>query len=211
MLSSTARGALLLHRGPIINAHRLLRTSAPAASKGDDNLENDGDGTLGKINFGRLVLHNKRHLQRHKEEMGMSGPRRRNKYPDIRIHDYGTRRGGFQQPSGFQPVKEMRPELVVPDLEGFNLKPYVSYRTREIHQEELSSKDLFNAVYGKKVLKDFQEGRLDDEGNATEPSEEERMTAEEARVKARQTGSDVFVGGNPRSKYWNVRWEYRDT
>ena len=61
------------------------------------------------------------------------------------------------------------------------------------------------------MLKDFQEGRLDDEGNATEPSEEERMTAEEARVKARQTGSDVFVGGNPRSKYWNVRWEYRDT
>ena len=31
-------------------------------------------------------------------------------------------------------IPEMVPELVVPDLEGFKLKPYVSYRSKEIHQ-----------------------------------------------------------------------------
>jgi hypothetical protein len=31
-------------------------------------------------------------------------------------------------------VPEKVPELVVPDLEGFKLKPYVSYRTKEIYQ-----------------------------------------------------------------------------
>ena len=60
------------------------------------------------------------------------------------------------------------------------------------------------------MLQDFKDGKLDEDGNSTEPSAEEGMTAEEARIKARQTGSDIFMGGNPRSKYWNVRWEYRD-
>ena len=49
-------------------------------------------------------------------------------------------------------------------------------------QEELSSKDLFHAVYGKKILRDFKEGNLDDDGNPVEPSEQEKMTRDEAWV-----------------------------
>ena len=36
--------------------------------------------------------------------------------------------------------KEMIPELIVPDLDDCNLKPYVSYKTKEINQEELTSR-----------------------------------------------------------------------
>lgn len=96
----------------------------------------------------------------------------------------------------------------MPDLTDCDLKPYVSYRTKEIYQEELTAKDLFNAVYGKKILKDYKEGKLDEHGNALEPSEEEKLTPEEARIRARRTGSDIFLGGTPRSKKWNIRWEY---
>ena len=53
-------------------------------------------------------------------------------------------------------------------------------------QEELSSKDLFHAVYGKKILRDFKEGKLDDDGNSAEPSEEENMTRDEAWVSERE-------------------------
>ena len=130
---------------------RLIHTGRPSSGRGDNHRANGGDGDLTRIHFGRIVLHNKRHLRRHKEEMGMMGKSKANRYPDVPIHRYGTRPEGVKQPFSFQPIPEMRAELVVPDLEGFKLKPYVSYRARDIHQEELSAKDLFNAVYGKKV------------------------------------------------------------
>ena len=37
---------------------------------------------------------------------------------------------------------EMIPELIVPDLYDCKLKPYVSYKTKEINQEELTSRYL---------------------------------------------------------------------
>ena len=40
----------------------------------------------------------------------------------------------------FQSTTEMIPELIVPDLDDCNLKPYVSYKTKEINQEELTSR-----------------------------------------------------------------------
>ena len=36
----------------------------------------------------------------------------------------------------------MIPELIVPDLYDCKLKPYVSYKTKEINQEELTSRYL---------------------------------------------------------------------
>ena len=108
---------------------------------------------------------------------------------------------------GMESVPEMTPQLVVPDLTGFTLKPYVSYRTAEVYQEPLTSQDLFNVAYGKKMLADYQEGKLDSVGRPLEPSQAEAMTAEEAEAKARQTGSDIFEGGVERSKLWNVRFE----
>lgn len=104
-------------------------------------------------------------------------------------------------------VPEMVPQLVVPDLTDCDLKPYVSYRTTDIYQEPFTSQDLFNIVYGKKILSDYKEGKLDGKGQPLEPSPEESMTADEAEIKARQTGSDIFEGGVERSKLWNIRFK----
>ena len=95
---------------------------------------------------------------------------------------------------------------VVPDLTGFKLKPYVSYRTKEIVQEQFSAKDLFNVVYGRKILHDYKEGKLDDQANPLEPSMEESMTPDLAISKARKTGSDIFIGGVQKSKLWKLKF-----
>lgn len=47
-------------------------------------------------------------------------------------------------------------------------------------------------VYAKKIVEDFQNSKLDENGQPLEPSAEEKMTAEEAKLKARQTGTDIF-------------------
>lgn len=52
-------------------------------------------------------------------------------------------------------------------------------------------------MYASKIVADFKAGKLDDSGNPLEPSPEESLTAEEAKLRARQTGSDIFT---PRSK-----------
>lgn len=72
------------------------------------------------------------------------------------------------------------------------LKPYVSYRTPDITQTEFTAEDLFSVVYAKKITDDFNSGKLDEEGNPREPSPEERMTPDEAKLKAAQTGTDIF-------------------
>ena len=86
-------------------------------------------------------------------------------------------------------IPEMIPELIVPDLTDFHLKPYVSYATKEVYQEELTSKDLFNVIYAKKILKDYKTGQLDEDGNPLNPNEYEKTTPEEALGKAQATGS----------------------
>lgn len=192
-----------------LRLQRPLARTLSTSSRLQYNLEkstdqNSGDGPADKIHMGRIVLRNFRNLRKHRHAL-----RRDPKaFPNYPRYDYGQRRPGLEQEKGFELVPEMIPELVVPDLKDCKLRPYVSYRSKEIHQEELTAKDLFNAVYGKKVLADYKEGKLDDQGEPLEPSEEERMTAEEARVKARKTGSDIFLGGAPRSKMWKVRWSY---
>ena len=41
------------------------------------------------------------------------------------------------------------------------LKPYVSYRVPDVKQSEFTAKDLFNAVYAKPIVDDFQSGKLE--------------------------------------------------
>lgn len=89
-------------------------------------------------------------------------------------------------------IPEMVPELIVPDLEGFQLKPYVSYRVQDIEHAEFTPQDLFHAVYTQKIVQDFREGKITEDGSSTEPSEEEKLTREEAKVKAQQIGSDYI-------------------
>ncbi|KAF8795722.1 39S ribosomal protein L41, mitochondrial-like [Argiope bruennichi] len=104
----------------------------------------------------------------------------------------GRRLPGHWEGSKFVRNPEMVPELIVPDLKDFPLKPYVSYRTADIEQGKFTPEHLFYAAYYKKLKKDFEEGKLDENGNSLEPSAEEKMDAEEAWKKARSSGSDLF-------------------
>ncbi|CAN7983014.1 unnamed protein product [Ixodes hexagonus] len=105
------------------------------------------------------------------------------------IETYGYREPGVER-DGLQMVPEMEPQLVVPDLEGFQLKPYVSYRVAEVCQGEFTARDLFDAQYSEQVAKDFKEGHRDLEHHTRTLSE--RLSKEEALQRAKQTGSDIF-------------------
>lgn len=59
-------------------------------------------------------------------------------------------------------------------------------------QSEFTAEDLFNVVYAPKIVKDFEEGKLDFEGKPLNPSDNEKLTPEQAKLKAKQTGTDIF-------------------
>ncbi|XP_030062075.1 large ribosomal subunit protein mL41 isoform X2 [Microcaecilia unicolor] len=66
---------------------------------------------------------------------------------------------GFHTPSAkFIKVKEMVPEFVVPDLNGFHLKPYVSYRAPDGTEEPQSAEKIFMEVVAPLMEKDIKEG-----------------------------------------------------
>lgn len=88
----------------------------------------------------------------------------------------------------------MIPELIVPDLTDFQLKPYVSHRCNGIDQSEFTAKQLFEAVYSKKISDDFNDNKLDANGNPLEPSASEAMAPEVAKLKAQLTGCDLYTG-----------------
>merc|ERR1712059_72662 len=100
------------------------------------------------------------------------------KYPDIPIHKW-AKSTGIRHNRYWEEVPEKIPELIVPDLSACHLKPYVSYGTKDIYQE----------------------------GDSLEPSSDEAMGADEALERARQTGSDIFQGGEPYSKTFALKYK----
>ena len=129
------------------------------------------------------------------------------KHKNIPVHHYGSRGTGVRHQTAWEHIPEKVPQLIVPDLTDCKLKPYVSYQTKEIYQELLTSKDLFNAIYGHKMLKDFKEGKLDESGNSLEPSEEGKLSPDEAWIRARKTGSDIFEGGLQPSPLFKINFD----
>lgn len=97
----------------------------------------------------------------------------------------GTRWPGYWFQKKFVYVQEMEPELVVPDLEGFELKPYVSYRAEEVQTEPFTAKELFESVYEDSIIEDFENNKLDEYNVSPEE-------IDDARLKALQTGADLF-------------------
>lgn len=79
----------------------------------------------------------------------------------------------------------MEPELIVPDLEGFNLKPYVSYKTNDIKTPELTAKVLFDKIYAPEIV----EKLMKDEKVEFEVNENEVL---EAKLKALRPNSDLL-------------------
>lgn len=71
----------------------------------------------------------------------------------------------------------------------------MSYRVTEIVQSEFTAQNLFDAVYRQKIVNDFKNNKLKENGEPIEPSAEELLTPEQAKIKARQTGSDLFSQG----------------
>lgn len=76
----------------------------------------------------------------------------------------GAKGTGFHGRDGkFVQIKEMIPELVVPELAGFKLKPYVNYRAPEGTDTPLTAKQLFLETAAPAIEKDFKAGTFDPE------------------------------------------------
>lgn len=108
------------------------------------------------------------------------------------IDKRGVRDTGKIIDGAFVEIPEMKPELIVPDLTNCKFKPYVTYKVTDVVQSEFTSQDLFNAVYAKKIIDDFKNEKLNEDGTSKEPSEIEELSSEEAWRRARKTGSDIF-------------------
>ncbi|KAJ1522789.1 hypothetical protein ONE63_001945 [Megalurothrips usitatus] len=113
--------------------------------------------------------------------------------PNLPNFRYGREPGYWDKDHNLVVVPEMVPEIIVPDLTGFPLKPYVSYRVPDKEEPQFTARDLFYCVYADKMEADFKEGKLDAEGMPLEPSEAEQMTADEARNAALKIGADMFT------------------
>ncbi|XP_042856740.1 39S ribosomal protein L41, mitochondrial-like [Penaeus japonicus] len=141
----------------------------------------------GKKNFKKFLMYGKRGTRQFKQQLKSDPTSEFHK-----IFSRGVRPVGELVGKKYQVIPEMVPELIVPDLEGFKLKPYVSYRVPDVVQGEFRPQDLFHAVYSQKIAEDFKAGKLDEEGRPLEPSEEEQLTPETAKAKALMIGSDKF-------------------
>ncbi|XP_045619783.1 large ribosomal subunit protein mL41 [Procambarus clarkii] len=144
---------------------------------------------LGKRNFRKFLMYGKRGTRQLKEEM-MHKPELHRELEEV--FDRGVRPIGMKIGNKFKIIPEMVPEIIVPDLEGFELKPYVSYKVPDVIQSEFGPQDLFYAVYSEKITEDFKNGKLNEDGSPVEPSEMELLTADEAKKKALSIGSDIF-------------------
>ncbi|XP_053200483.1 39S ribosomal protein L41, mitochondrial-like [Panonychus citri] len=97
----------------------------------------------------------------------------------------GIRWPGYWFKRKFVYVKEMEPELVVPNLDNFNLKPYVSYKTPTINNSAFTAEDLFKVSYGNSIIEAYMNGENVQLTHSPEQSEA-------ARIKHLQTGADMF-------------------
>ncbi|XP_059057773.1 large ribosomal subunit protein mL41 [Achroia grisella] len=139
----------------------------------------------GKRNFRKFMIANKRGSRIHKQKQMTPEA-------ELEIDKRGVRDVGYNLNGQFITVPEMIPELIVPDLKDCDLKPYVSYKADNVIQSKFTAQQLFDAVYSKKIVTDFKEGKLDADGLPLQPSEEEQLQPDEAVARAKKTGSDIF-------------------
>ena len=140
----------------------------------------------GKRNFRKFPVYNKTGTRVLKEAQRTMAS------PPVAIDKRGVRDTGVMVNGQYIDLPEKIPEIIVPDLTDCKLKPYVSYKAPAVIQTEFTSLDLFNAIYAQKIIEDFKEGKLAEDGSSLEPSENESLTAEDALQKARKTGADIF-------------------
>ncbi|XP_069603792.1 large ribosomal subunit protein mL41 [Ranitomeya imitator] len=74
----------------------------------------------------------------------------------------GAKRVGYLTSNRkFVKVKEMVPEFIVPDLSGFKLRPYVSYKAPAGTEEKMTAKRLFMETAAPAIEKDIDNGSFD--------------------------------------------------
>ncbi|XP_071430453.1 large ribosomal subunit protein mL41 [Pithys albifrons albifrons] len=75
-------------------------------------------------------------------------------------------------------IKEMVPEFVVPDLTGFKLRPYVSYRAPEGSEPPATARQLFDQLVAPRIERDVKDGTFEPENlqkYGFEPSQEGKL------------------------------------
>uniref|UniRef100_A0A6G1R631 Mitochondrial ribosomal protein L41 n=1 Tax=Hypotaenidia okinawae TaxID=2861861 RepID=A0A6G1R631_9GRUI len=91
----------------------------------------------------------------------------------------GAKQPGVLTSSGkFLLLRQMVPEFVVPDLAGFKLRPYVSYRAPEGSEPPMTAKQLFTEVVAPRIEKDVKDGAFDPsnlEKYGFEPTQEGKL------------------------------------
>lgn len=60
------------------------------------------------------------------------------------------------------------------------------------NEPEFTAKDLFEVTYCRKIYDDHKANKLDENGNSLEPSEFEKLTAEQAWNNARKCNNDLM-------------------
>lgn len=71
----------------------------------------------------------------------------------------GSRPTGIHLSSNkFISIRQMIPEFVVPNLEGFKLRPYVSYRATRGTEPPVTAQSLFDEAVAPQIRKDFEAG-----------------------------------------------------
>ncbi|XP_043287747.1 39S ribosomal protein L41, mitochondrial isoform X2 [Venturia canescens] len=142
---------------------------------------------LGKKNFKKFLLYNKRGTVDFKKRQAV------NPDPDIPIDNRGVKSTGYTVDGKFIPIPEKIPQLIVPDLKNFKLKPYVSYKSTDVTQSKFTAEDLFTAIYADKIRRDFQNNKLKENGEPIEPNQYEKLTSHEAKILADKTASMVSI------------------
>ncbi|XP_011496993.1 PREDICTED: 39S ribosomal protein L41, mitochondrial [Ceratosolen solmsi marchali] len=141
----------------------------------------------GKRIFTKFLLYNKKGTKLFKQKQAVN--------PDSKIYieKRGVKNTGYKVDDRFLQIPEMIPEIIVPNLKGFKLKPYISYKCENVSQSKFTAKDLFNAIYREKIIQDFNTKKLDVSGQPFNPSKEEQINIKEARKIASKPGSDIYT------------------
>ena len=137
------------------------------------------------------------------------------RYPGYWIRDRYVpleRGGGRVGRLRFYYVKEMEPEIIVPDdLDVCKLRPYVTYKS-SVEREEFTARSLYDSVYRERIQSLLSDPDMSEEEKRETMNEFMQVNEEsihEARIRARQTGSDLFVRrgwcglGRERDDNWN--------
>ncbi|XP_014677885.1 PREDICTED: uncharacterized protein LOC106817709 [Priapulus caudatus] len=137
-----------------INLARSLATSLPLCGQ---------HGIVPKKRKKYPLPANIRHRERVLEKFPLTGKHKSGKASKYyqQLHYTGVQRTGFLFRSRHVLYKDAVPDIVVPNLTKFALKPYVSYRVPDVTQSEFTSKDLFDTVYARKVIEDFEAGNIE--------------------------------------------------